>query len=172
MLHSKFIQSLSLALLVGFTACNTAPETTQRDTAQGTEKEAKIIPANTKKDNTGDEKAAIAFETTEFNFGEIRAGEKVNYKFKFKNTGNAPLVIENAQASCGCTVPDYSKAPIEPNGTGEIAIQFDSSNKDGKQDKTVTVKSNTETPSITLNVRGFVRGKVDMNGPLLTPNKK
>ena len=176
MLHKKSIQTISFALFLGFMACTNTPETTQKNTdAEQSDKNAKVIPTSNDKgestENKGDGKANIAFENTELNFGEIRAGEKVKHTFKFKNTGNAPLVIESASPSCGCTVPDYPKTPIQPNTSGEILIEFDSSGKDGKQDKTVTVKSNAETPSIVLNIRGFVKGKVDMNGPLLNPKK-
>lgn len=180
MLYKKSIQTISLGLFLGFMACTNTPESTQKDEAKNTDTEASakdgnVIPASNDKsksrETAGDEKAGITFESTEFNFGEIRAGEKVKYKFKFKSSGKAPLVIESASPSCGCTVPDYPKQPIQPNETGEIAIEFDSAGKDGKQDKTVTVKSNAETPSIVLNIRGYVKGKVDMNGPLLNPKK-
>ena len=62
-------------------------------------------------------KTTIEFEETKHNFGTIKEGEKVKHIYKFKNTGDNPLIISNAVASCGCTVPSYPKEPIPPGGT-------------------------------------------------------
>ncbi len=85
----------------------------------------------------------FTFETDNHEFGEIQQGEKVSYAFKFKNTGKSPLVISNASASCGCTVPEYTKDPVQPGEEGFINITFDSSGKSGMTSKTVTLIANT-----------------------------
>jgi hypothetical protein len=91
---------------------------------------------------------AISFEGTEFNFGTVIQGEKVIHNFVFKNNGDGNLIISNVKASCGCTVPKWTKKPIKPGQKGNIEIKFDSANRDGKQTKTAKVYSNT-SPNIT-----------------------
>lgn len=89
---------------------------------------------------------AIEFDKEEHDFGKISQGEKVSYSFKFKNTGEADLLISSAQGSCGCTVPDYPTKPIAPGEAGKIDVVFDSEGKSGHVKKTVTVVTNA-TPS-------------------------
>ena len=91
--------------------------------------------------------AVLAFDQTSYNFGTIKQGEKVHYDFKFKNTGKTPLIVSNATASCGCTVPETPKDPIAPGKEGVIKVVFDSTGKTGMQDKVITVTSNGN-PSI------------------------
>lgn len=90
----------------------------------------------------------IDFEEVEFNFGTVIQGEKVSHSFVFKNNGNGNLIISNVKASCGCTVPKWTKEPIKPGKTGTIEIVFDSANRDGKQTKSAKVYSNTQ-PNVT-----------------------
>jgi hypothetical protein len=85
----------------------------------------------------------ITFEKKTHDFGTITQGDKVQEVFKFKNTGNQPLIITNVQVTCGCTTPKgWPRDPIMPGGEGELTIAFDSAGKMGRQDKTVTVISN------------------------------
>lgn len=97
----------------------------------------------------------MIFEETEYNFGTIRQGESVTHIFKFTNTGKQPLIIDKAIGSCGCTIPEYPTEPIRPNGHGEIKVTFNSANKSGTQDKTVTITHNTEY-TVALHMRGTV----------------
>jgi hypothetical protein len=89
---------------------------------------------------------AFTFAETRHHFGEIVSGEKVTHEFRFTNSGDADLVIANVRASCGCTVPEYSKEPVPPGGNGKITVTFDSSGKHGMQSKTITIIANT-TPA-------------------------
>lgn len=98
----------------------------------------------------------MEFEEKEFDFGTIKAGEKVNHTYKFKNTGSEPLIISNAKGSCGCTVPSWPKEPIPVGGTGEIAVQFDSKGKKNKQSKRVTITANTDPAQSFLTIKGEV----------------
>ena len=91
----------------------------------------------------------IEFSNVVWDFGEIKQGESVDYVFQFINTGSEPLIISNAKGSCGCTVPDWPKEPIPPNSMGEIAVQFNSGEKKGRQNKTVTLTTNC-TPNTTI----------------------
>lgn len=86
----------------------------------------------------------IDFDAQEFNFGTVIQGEKVAHSFAFTNNGKSNLVISNVKASCGCTVPKWSKEPIKPGEKGYIELVFDSSNREGIQTKSVNVYSNTQ----------------------------
>lgn len=86
----------------------------------------------------------MTFEETKYDFGEMVEGDILETVFKFKNTGKSPLIITNARASCGCTIPDYSREPIAAGEEGEIKVKFNSRGKHGKQNKRVTITTNTE----------------------------
>ena len=103
--------------------------------------------------------AEIQFEEESHEFGNIKEGTMATFEFKFKNTGNADLIISNASASCGCTIPSYPKEPIIPGGEGAIDVQFNSSGKVGTFDKNVTITSNTIPTQIYLVIRGEVKVK-------------
>ena len=75
--------------------------------------------------------------------GTITEGEKLEVNFRFRNTGDKPLVIERVQPSCGCTVADPPKEPIAPGKEGVIKGVFDSNGKVGPNHKTLTVVANT-----------------------------
>lgn len=85
----------------------------------------------------------IYFYEEKHDFGKITQGQKVSYSYKFKNTGGSDLVITSAQGSCGCTVPNYPKDPIKPGDEGVIDVVFNSEGKSGKNEKTITVITNT-----------------------------
>ncbi|HWA33791.1 MAG TPA: DUF1573 domain-containing protein [Cyclobacteriaceae bacterium] len=85
----------------------------------------------------------ITWEKSTYDFGDVPQGDKVEHTFKFKNTGNEPLIITNVQVTCGCTTPKgWARDPIAPGQSGEITIAFNSLGKFGKQNKVVTVVSN------------------------------
>jgi len=77
-------------------------------------------------------------------YGKIAEGQKLEVAFRFKNTGNKPLVIEGVHPSCGCTVANPPKEPIAPGAEGEIKGSFDSNGKNGEQHKTISVTANTK----------------------------
>ncbi len=99
---------------------------------------------------------SFTFEDNIHDFGKLVDGEIVTYKFKFKNTGNSPLLISNASASCGCTVPSYPKQPIAPGEEGAIDVQFNSSGKVGTFGKDVTIVANTIPNQTILAIKGVV----------------
>lgn len=96
------------------------------------------------------------FEKETHDFGTITQGEKVSFTYKFKNTGKTDLIISSAKGSCGCTVPDYPKHPIEPGEEGKIDVVFDSEGKSGKQSKSVTIVANTYPNTKVLHLSGDI----------------
>lgn len=101
--------------------------------------------------------AVMSFEKENYDFGKIKQGEKVAYSYKFKNAGKSPLIILNATATCGCTVPEVPKEPIKPGAEGEIKVVFDSNGKSGLQDKVITVTSNAQPHIASLHLTGEVQ---------------
>ncbi|MBJ6109593.1 DUF1573 domain-containing protein [Hymenobacter sp. BT523] len=110
----------------------------------------------------------MQFETDNHDFGNVPEGTMATHEFKFKNTGNQPVVIANVQASCGCTTPDWTKTPVMPGKTGIIKAMYSSAGRPGVFNKTVTVTSNAAEPSKVLSIKGTVLTKDQMK-PMLTP---
>ncbi len=86
--------------------------------------------------------AIISFVEKEHDFQEVKQGDVVEHTFYFKNTGKLPLLIAGVQTTCGCTATKWSNQPILPESRGSITVQFNTSGKQGIQNKIVTVKSN------------------------------
>lgn len=105
------------------------------------------------------EEPVMTFEESEFDFGDIAQGEKVEHVFTFTNTGKSDLLITDAKGSCGCTVPDYKKEPIKPGEKSTMKVTFDSAGKTGLQQKTVTITANTATGNELLTIKGSITPK-------------
>lgn len=104
--------------------------------------------------------AVINFTKRAHDFGNIKeVNGPVSYDFEFTNTGNAPVIIKNVESSCGCTSPQWTKQPILPGKTGFVKATFDPKDRPGYFDKTITVFSNTKTPTLELKIKGSVEGK-------------
>jgi len=109
----------------------------------------------------------MQFKTVDHDFGTINEGQVVEHTFAFTNTGAAPLIIQNAQPSCGCTVPEWSKDPIPAGGTGYIKAKFDSNGKPNIQNKTITVTANTWPKQTVLRFKAMVNPKATgVDGPV------
>lgn len=100
--------------------------------------------------------AIIEFDKKEFDFGTIKQGEVVEGTFLVSNKGKTDLIITSAKASCGCTVPEWPKDPIKPGESSEIKFKFDSKGKKGKQNKSITIKANTENVTDILRIKGTI----------------
>jgi hypothetical protein len=100
--------------------------------------------------------AIISFREYEHNFGKVSEGEKIAYTFTLENKGTANLVLTAATTTCGCTVSKYDTKPIAPGKTGNIEVIFDTSDRDGMQTKTITVKSNASVPVVLLKITAEV----------------
>ena len=87
-------------------------------------------------------------DSTAQDLGSISKGQVLEVSWRFKNTGNEPLVISNVAAGCGCTVADKPEEPIAPGKEGKISAKFDSKNQPaGTNQKSVTVIANTKDKS-------------------------
>lgn len=102
---------------------------------------------------------SLKYEEDVFDFGVCDEGQIVTHVFKFKNTGDEPLIISNAKGSCGCTVPTWPKEPVPPGGMGEIKVEFNSKGKPGNQSKRVTVTANTVPTETFIEIKGTVKSK-------------
>lgn len=106
-------------------------------------------------------KAEITFEKTTHDFETFSENDpKVTCTFKFTNTGDAALVIHQAVASCGCTVPDFTKEPVKPGESGEIKVTYNGAGRyPGRFRKTITVHSNATNDVVRLYIKGNMTAK-------------
>jgi len=102
---------------------------------------------------------AFSFTEEKWDFGTIDEGTVAKHTFEFTNTGDAPLIIHNAQGSCGCTVPVWPREPIAPGATGTIEVSFSSAGKPGANNKQVTLTANTVPNKKVLNITASVTAK-------------
>ena len=129
-----------LALLVLGSVASNAQETTK----------------TTKKMTAKVDGAGMVFANEVIDYGTINQNADGKREFVFTNNGNAPLVITNAQGSCGCTVPSSPKEPIAPGAKGVIGVKYDT-NRVGPFTKTVTISSNAAgQPNKVLTIKGNV----------------
>lgn len=105
--------------------------------------------------------ADIKFDKTTYDFGKFSENSPtVTATFKFTNIGNAPLVIHQAVASCGCAVPDYTKEPIMPGKTGQLTVVYNGEGKlPGTFKKSITVRTNAKTEMVRLHIQGDMTPK-------------
>jgi hypothetical protein len=163
----KLMPALLFASLLLLNACGSSsqqPESGSEKTLQEIKKEGPIsnadiirnpVSADTPIDTLN--VAKMTFETQNYEFGEVTEGEIVEHTFKFKNTGKAPLVIQGARSTCGCTVPEWPKDPIPVGEEGEIFVRFDTKNKRARQVKPVTITANSYPATTKVYLRGFVK---------------
>lgn len=83
-------------------------------------------------------------------FGKLKEGEIVSHTFKFKNIGEYPLFISDVQASCGCTVPKFSREPVMPGDDGTITLEFNTQGRKGKNHKSAIIYSNANREKVSV----------------------
>lgn len=145
----KGILLMAVVAIFGFTSCkeNAADKVQAENVEEAAVRDAQAVVY-----------PEINFEATEHDFGTIEQGTNVEHTFTFTNTGNAPLVITNANSSCGCTVPTWTKEPIAPGETGEMLVKFNGSGQN-QVTKTVNITANTESGKEQLKIKAFVTPK-------------
>lgn len=99
----------------------------------------------------------LTFEKTEHDFGKfsINAGPQ-HCSFKYKNNTDTPIVINHVLSSCGCTTPEWSKAPIKPGESGEIKVTFLNDQGPFPFEKSLTVYASSNLKPTVLRIRGVV----------------
>lgn len=103
---------------------------------------------------------SITFSTTSHNFGTINEMDGIKaFAFEFTNNGGQALIVTDVTTSCGCTVPEWSKAPVGPGGKGSLVVNFDPKGSPGPFRKSITVKSNAREGTMTLYIVGLVKPK-------------
>lgn len=140
----KKIIALAMLVVLGVTTSN----------AQETSK--KLKATNTKVAAAKVNGAGMVFVTETIDYGTVAYNSDGRREFVFTNNGNKPLIITNAQGSCGCTVPTYPKEPIAPGAKGVIGVKYDTSRAGQAFTKTVTLTTNAVVPSKTLTIKGNV----------------
>lgn len=105
--------------------------------------------------------AEIKFDKTSHDFGIFtESNSKVTCTFTFTNTGNQLLVIHQAIASCGCTVPEYPKEPIKPGESGKIVVTYNGEGRfPGHFRKSITIRSNAKQEIVRLYIEGDMQGQ-------------
>ena len=104
--------------------------------------------------------AVIQFSETSHDFGTIDEGTRATYEFEFSNTGDSNLILNNVQASCGCTVPTWPRQPIKPGEKNKITVVYNSAGRPGDFHKSITVTTNMKQDGVkTLFIQGKVTAK-------------
>ena len=135
------------ALAVSFIACK---DTTAASSRIDKENAVKVEEAS-----VPNQYPVVEFDKTEHDFGFVENNEAVYTEFELTNTGNADLIIINAFASCGCTVPEYQKTPIKPGETSKLKVRFQQATP-GVQQKSVTLRTNTKVGEELLTIKANV----------------
>ena len=86
----------------------------------------------------------------------VTEGDKVEYDFRFTNTGEAPLIISEVKASCGCTTPDWPKSVIKAGESNAVKVVYNSKGHPGEFNKGIVVTANTYPNQTTLKITGVV----------------
>jgi hypothetical protein len=110
--------------------------------------------------------SAIHFEKETHDFGDVVEGAAATYEFTFVNQGKEPVMISNVSASCGCTTPSWTKEPVMPGKKGSITASYGSQGRPGAFNKSITVITNSSTPTKVLYIKGNVVDK-----PAYTPEQ-
>jgi len=106
------------------------------------------------------QKPTINFDEKEHDFGKVNEEDgKITYVFEFENKGMSPLVVSKVQASCGCTTPTWTKAPIEPGKKGTITVTYNPAGRPGPFTKSISVNNNSADELVVLTIKGDVKPK-------------
>ena len=114
---------------------------------------------------------APVFKFTEetHNFGNLKEGAEASYDFMFTNTGKEPLIIQDCKASCGCTTPVWTKAPVLPGQSGKINVKYDTKGRPGSFNKSIFIASNAKSKEKRYEI--VITGNVLASGEKDAPSK-
>jgi hypothetical protein len=117
-----------------------------------------FVMAVNAKAQTADTTLVIQFASLVHDYGTITQGGDGSCEFKFTNGGKTPLILSNVRASCGCTVPSWTKEPVQPGAEGVIKVTYNTNNM-GNFNKSITVDSNAKNAQVILQIKGNVVAK-------------
>lgn len=104
--------------------------------------------------------AIVKFDKTNIDLGAFTEDKTMKCEFTFTNTGNKPLILQQVFSSCGCTVPSYSKDPIQPGKKGTIAVSYNGKGKfPGHFTKMIIVRSNASNSMVRIYIEGTMNPK-------------
>jgi hypothetical protein len=103
--------------------------------------------------------ARMDFSEPVFDFGTVDEGDVVEHEFSFTNTGKLPLIISTANSTCGCTVPEWPKEPIESGESASVMVRFNTLGKPNNQTKPVSIFANTYPNETKVYLKGHVKPK-------------
>jgi hypothetical protein len=112
----------------------------------------------------------ITFDKLVHDYGTVQFGGDGVCVFKFTNTGKEPLILQQPQSSCGCTVPTWPKEPVLPGNSSEIQVTYNTK-KAGPINKTVTIRSNAKNSTVVLRITGKVESDPNQQLPEKTPSE-
>ncbi len=102
-------------------------------------------------DHTG-----IVFDTVTYDFGLLKKGSDATYRFSFVNRSETPVILTNVKSSCGCTVPEWPRAPFKPGESGTIKVKYNT-RITGTFQKTIHVHTSQNSQPIVLTIKGVVK---------------
>ncbi|MBK1898157.1 DUF1573 domain-containing protein [Chryseobacterium paridis] len=159
----KTLSIIALSIIgFGLVSCKKENKEVQGSDAVATDSTATATPANSEVTPapvagetatpaaSNQPSTTLALSESNFDFGKIKKGDKVEHVYEVTNTGKNPLVISEVKPGCGCTAPDFTKEPILPGKKGKITLHFDSSSFDGNVQKYADVYANVEKSPIKL----------------------
>ncbi|RYZ00819.1 MAG: DUF1573 domain-containing protein [Chitinophagaceae bacterium] len=129
---------LALSAIVALASC------TGSDAPHNGAQKDSLATANVAPGNDSANATSIQWlDSTYQDMGRVIAGAKVEVKYRFRNSGSKPLIIQSANPGCGCTVAEKPSAPVAPGAESQIVATFDSEGRVGTNDKNITVIANT-----------------------------
>ncbi len=155
MLKLILISALACTIL---SACeNNKPKAIPEDDGVGKIPVSAINNPRTSENTNAENLGKLVFTDTLHDFGTIKEGEVVSYEFEFTNVGKTAVIITEAVASCGCTVPEYSQEPLAPGNKRMMTVKFNSDGKQGPNYKNVTIRSNANPGEQSIAIKAEVK---------------
>lgn len=119
-----------------------------------------VAPAAKKAVNKNAPKFLFTDKNDTYDFGKVPEGPVAEHVFEFKNVGKEPLIISNANASCGCTTPEWNKEPILPGKKGKITVRYNTQGRVGPIAKSVYITSNAALEEGKDRYELYIKGEV------------
>ncbi len=162
MLHmNRTVHLFFLPLLFLFVSCQSNENKQETDTLKGHLPASLVDNPRTLQDDTLALKSLgkLSFSDTIHDFGRITEGEVLTCDFEFINSGKKDILISDAKASCGCTVPSFPQQPVRSGVKEKITVTFNSEGKTGYNEKLILVHTNGNPSIYTLYIRAEVHTK-------------